>query len=300
VMGNHLHVIVRQRPDLAKDWSDEEIARRWLRLYPKRVGGDSLGGEAESMHIKALLGNAVQLAAIRQRLGNLSWFMRALCEPIARRANREDGATGHFFEGRFRSIRLLDDAALLACSIYVDLNPIRAGIAKTPERSEHTSAFERIEGRRQNATQAAKDRKASARAAAQHSAQVAAEARRLRGDWLAPMSEGRAGQPSPVGAAAGVRASNDVLIPLDLEDYLRLLDWTGRELRGDKRGSIPADLEPILDRLQIRASSWLSTIDEFAQRFKRAVGAAAVMIEHAQALGRYWLHGVRHCRAVFK
>lgn len=90
------------------------------------------------------MNDTARLAVIRQRLGDLSWLMKCLAEPIARRANAEDVCTGRFWEGRFKSQVLRDEKALLAAMAYVDLNPIRAGMAADLEPQQHTSVSAHI------------------------------------------------------------------------------------------------------------------------------------------------------------
>ena len=155
-MSNHVHVVLRIDPETAATWTFEEVATRWVQLFPATINGevDALACRTKEKH---LLGNAERLETCRQRLGSLAWFMRSLNEPIARRANREDACTGRFWSGRYKCQALLDDAAVVSCISHVDLNPIRAGIADTLESSSHTSALLRIK-RIKASTDAAKDR----------------------------------------------------------------------------------------------------------------------------------------------
>lgn len=143
IMSNHYHVVLRINVDQVKHWSDQEVARRWMQLFSgpllmhQYLRNTGLG-EHELENVADLF------ATWRRRLSDLSWFMRCLNEPIARMANSEDHCSGRFWEGRFKSQALLDARAVLACMAYVDLNPIRAAMAKTPEQSDYTSIQERI------------------------------------------------------------------------------------------------------------------------------------------------------------
>jgi hypothetical protein len=94
--------------------------------------------------IRALADCPERIALLRQRLSSLSWLMAQMNEFIARAANKEDKVKGRFWEGRFKCQALLDETATASCMVYVDLNPIRAALADTPEESEFTSIQERI------------------------------------------------------------------------------------------------------------------------------------------------------------
>ena len=139
VMSNHFHLIVETSPTVPGQWSDEEVARRWLALSATTYEDES----ALNIRIANIVEDSQRLAVLRERLGSLSCYMRYLNEPIARRANAEGECKGRFWEGCFRAQALHDDAAVLSSMLYVDLNPIRAGIAKAPEDSAHTFVHKR-------------------------------------------------------------------------------------------------------------------------------------------------------------
>lgn len=143
VMSNHVHLVLRVQQDAALAWDDREVAERWLKLFGGRpllrsfVAGENLS-EAQLSAVSAWI------EIYRERLFSISWFMRRLNEPIARAANAEDNVTGRFWEGRFKSQALLDDAAVIAAMAYVDLNPIRAAMAESPEESDYSSIQQRV------------------------------------------------------------------------------------------------------------------------------------------------------------
>ncbi len=145
VLSNHAHLVLRTRPDIVETWSDETVARRWLRLFPKRRDDNGEPAEPEPHELRAITSDKECLAELRKRLSDVSWWMRCTAEDIARWSNAEDNVTGRFWQGRFRAQLLLDSASLLACAAYVDLNPIRAAMAETPEQSEFTGAKDRID-----------------------------------------------------------------------------------------------------------------------------------------------------------
>jgi len=238
IMSNHYHVILHINTDRAKAWSDYEIVERWHQLFNGTVLSQKyLKNEGHLSKVEMMMFQ-LTIDEWRLRLQDISWFMRILNEGIAREANAEDGCTGRFWEGRFKSQALLDEAALMACMAYVDLNPVRAGMAKTPETSDHTSVKKRCD-------------KANKSNKPNHINQ--------QEKLLYPfVGNPREGQPEG--------------IQMKLSDYLELVDSTGRVLRDDKRGAISAGSEKILTRLDIDEDQWLEMTANFEECFSAFVG----------------------------
>tara|TARA_B110000196_G_scaffold211321_1_gene181234 strand:- start:7906 stop:8904 length:999 start_codon:yes stop_codon:yes gene_type:complete len=238
VMSNHYHVILHINIDRAKSWSDYEVVERWHRLFNGTVLSQKyLKNEGQLSKVEMMMFQ-MTIDEWRSRLQDISWFMRILNEGIAREANAEDGCTGRFWEGRFKSQALLDEAALMACMAYVDLNPVRAGMAHTPEESDHTSIKKRCD-------KANKSKKPN---------QINQQEKSL----YPFVGNPREGQPEG--------------IQMRFSDYLELVDCTGRVLREDKRGAISTDSEKILSRLDIDEDEWLEMTSNFEGCFSSFVG----------------------------
>jgi REP element-mobilizing transposase RayT len=247
VMSNHLHVVVQTLPERVSAWSDDEIALRWVRLFPRQ-------DQAEEIRVEVLAGDAERIGLLRERLSNLSWFMRCLSEPIARAANREDICRGRFWEGRFKCQALLDENAVVAAMAYVDLNPVRAKICDTLEASTHTSARERLTEIEQNPAKA--------------------------GESLAPI--------------AGIRGFS--VLPLSQVEYLNLVDYTGRQIRTDKRGAIEGPAPTVLRQMGYHPDTWTRQVLAVKSDYSRAMGAVECMIAKAAEMGQHWLRGLSAAR----
>ncbi len=264
VMSNHVHLVLTIRQDVAIAWDEQEVARRWLRLFGGRKEVKNwLSGQSQS---EAQAAAALEwIKTYRERLFDLSWFMRCLNEPIARMANEEDNVTGRFWEGRFKSQALLDEAALVSLMAYVDLNPIRAGLAATPEESDYTSLQQRVvESRLDDAPEQKEELPEDLQSAIGKLARFAPE--------------------------TGLREEG--ALPVTFSSYLELVDYTGRAIAHGKKGVIDDRLPPILERLKARPEGLIEFLSKpQKRRAPNVIGPVQALKERAQEFGRKFLKG---------
>jgi hypothetical protein len=197
---------------------------------------------------------------------------------------------------------LLDEAAILACAMYVDLNPIRAAIAQSLEDSDFTGAKSRVDDLKDSDFKTELDgssgpTKSKTICAAnpvkpKRTRRWERSQGRTRSGWLSPMEVSESADPiGPDPSSCGRRASLKGFIPMSVLRYLELLDWTGRQLRSDKRGAIPEGIAPILSRLGIESGSWLDLASKFGRLFKRAAGSSISLSAEADRRGQSWMQG---------
>ena len=258
IMSNHDHLVLFVDASAGESWSSEEVVLRWTSLYKapliiQRWQKQELKSQAEVVVAEELI------ELWRERLQDLSWFMRNLNEHIARKANQEEGCKGRFWEGRFKSQALLDEQALLSCMAYVDLNPVRAGMATTLEESEFTSIYERI-----------------------HS--VCSKNDKQQGQRRALPRKGL------FGFLGGQRESQPCNgVEFSLLDYLSLLEELGQQVKPDKRGYIPPQNQTILQKFNLSSAQWQRLSDFFGSAFCCAVGTLDELESYASHTNRSWV-----------
>lgn len=320
ILSNHMHQILRNRPDVAAQWSDEEVAIRWLKVFPGRRIEEQLA-EPTDIDVKQLCADKERLKKIRLRLSDVSWFMKALAEPIARIANKQEEVTGRFWEGRFKAQRITDEAGLLACSVYVDLNPVRARIADSPDTSEYTSIYDRLKATRGSridsaafdlcdlcVADAAESGKQNQETPVAKLKQERASAKRnptgrrvARDGWLAPLTLETSAH-DPRSHKDGLRCSDRGFLNMSLKDYAGLLRWTSvREALGGGREPIPKSLAALLSSTGIEPALWKDLIWNWRRYFGRSTcaGRSESMKSHAEKQGRHHLAGQRQAARVF-
>jgi hypothetical protein len=259
-MSNHYHLVLFVDDSQANTWDHDEVHDRWMQLFPKDAKALSTYSSKEAEQ---------KLVLWRHRLMDISWFMRCLNETIARHSNKEDKTKGRFWEGRFKSQALLDEGALLSAMVYVDLNPIRANIANTPETSDFTSIQDRLK----------------------------LLSKELNNHQTTDTIEKRCNQSKqpkhlvPFGNNISSHNTNRV-IDYKFADYIHLVESTGKVIREDKRGAIPQDLAPLLSRLDLNPQTWLIMVKNLQSCFSYAIGNSAILKEFNSQYRRHGPKGI--------
>lgn len=268
VMSNHYHLVVHVDARRAGGWTQEEVVERWGRIFgvPELVQRWQQGVATQAERDAA----EQQIKTWRARLCDLSWYLRCLNEWLARRANAEDQCKGRFWEGRFKSQALLDEAGLLTAMAYVDLNPIRAGIAATPEASDFTSIYARIQ-------------------------QIKPSPEHVQ----CAVNVGDSSPNPPLLNFQNSSQPTRPALPFRFDDYLALVDWSGRAIRPDKPGAIDPSLPTILQRLNIDPEAWNAAMRPSGNVFGRAIGQLDHLRLHAKALGQAWVRGLRQAERLY-
>ncbi len=255
IMSNHYHLVIYVDVDAAKTWTAEEVIARWKCLFKGAPAVEMLHPDVAHAFIEQW----------RKQLTDISWFMRCLNEHLARRANLEEGCKGRFWEGRYKSQALLDEAALLTCMAYVDLNPVRAGLSTRLEESDFTSIQQRLR-------------------AHVNKNEISAKTPRLMSfDKQSRMENSIHNENIP--------------IPFCEQAYFELVHWTGTTIRSDKKGFIPTSVKSTLNSSAINEKQWIQSIKHFGSNYSWLVGRVEEMKERCLALKKKWLRGIEasHC-----
>jgi len=262
VMDNHYHMVLYLEPLAPLKWSKEEIAERWLCAYSGKLTDPKYATQRE-LKKQAIIADKDKIELYRERLGSLSWFMSRLNEPLAKQSNKEENCTGSFWEGRYSAQALLDEAAVLSCMAYVDLNPVRAKITEKLEESKNTSIKKRLE---ETKTVSPQDVQATLDSA------VSAITNQFNGKKLA----------------------------ISLKDYIALVEWTGQNIVYPNKAAMPKNISSSLKQLNLQQNHWLKQLENFEQHYCHVVGSIELIQQKARQLKKRCLKGMSAARLLFE
>lgn len=256
VMSNHLHIVLFVDPARTQHWNDKEVIARWRSIYRWRNPDDDA-----PLPTPDQLGPA-KLAVWRERLGNVSWFMKSLNEPLANIANAEDDCRGHFWEGRFGCTVLLDDPAVLAAMAYVDLNPIKAALADSMIDSDFTSIQQRLQDLYQpTIPEVETPDKVDSDTIAVDTSPI-----------TAVFSTAPPGGPTQKPGTT-------------LQGYIALVEAAAGALSVNKPNIYPK-AQQSLERFALPLPQWCQAVADFDRLFRRIAGAAPAVKEFVEKIGR--------------
>ena len=289
IMSNHYHVVLHVDKERAEAWSNEEVVERWLQLYNSNVLIDRWLTQASDMSDEELEAVSDCIEKWRERLSDISWFMRSINEKIARMANKEDQCQGRFWEGRFKSQALLDEAALLSCMAYVDLNPIRAQMAEDLESSDFTSIQQRLyDYSREKGKSIKHSKNLEIQVKQQTKIKDELELNDLPEASLMPFD-------------GSSHTSIHSALPFTREEYFQLVETTGRCFNPKKKGYIPKSQQNVIIKLGIDPNQWLDHIQYFGKRYGNSVGSRVNMKQYAKGFHLSRVKGMKASdRAYYK
>ena len=296
IMSNHYHLVLFVNEQQARDWDDAEVVKRWTALFPRNA---TLVATLQKNNYSKASSRRLQqqIDLWRERLMDISWFMRCVNETVARQANREDECSGRFWEGRFKSQALLDEKALVTCMAYVDLNPIRVGITDSLENSDFTSIQERL------IHHAKKVKNRSYR-------QYRLLTRRATKHLVGRQSGGKQAKLRVMSEMEGVAKK---ALPITPQSYFDLLEATCKALHPEEYSvqritDTLAEKNRLLNELGISAESWLKSVTTFHRHYSVAAGSESALIHFHKSrikLGvslkhpRKWIRGINSSRLLY-
>ncbi|MDP6535191.1 MAG: transposase [Gammaproteobacteria bacterium] len=296
IMSNHYHLVLHVDSEKALAFSDEEVIKRWTALFPRNaILIETLRKNLKTKTAKNQLNRQIKLW--RERLMDISWFMRCLNESVARQANREDDCTGRFWEGRFKSQALLDEKALITCMAYVDLNPVRAGMCESLDSSDFTSIQERL------IIHAKKVKKRSYR---QHRLLTRRSVKHLIGRQPSVKQ-------SNLKSMGELQDFSGSTLPVTQHSYFDLLESTCKALSlagidRSKAVHVLREKQTVLQGIGISPQAWLDGVTTFHRHYAIAAGTQRSLLQFHKSRIRAgvdfkhphkWIRGIHSARLLY-